>query len=280
MKEPSLLVEGLSVIYSNGHKALDNASFSIPRQSITALVGINGSGKSTLFKAIMGFVKSSGGRIELFGGSVKDALKANLVAYVPQNEEIDWDFPVLVKDVVMMGRYGHMGFLKIPNDNDYEIVKDSLKKVGMLELANRQISELSGGQRKRVFLARALAQQSEIILMDEPFTGIDVNTEEEIMELLREMKAEGKVMLISTHNLGSVPEFCDRTILLNKTVLAEGETTKVFTQENLTNAFEGVLRRYVLSATELHNDDDQREVVVLSDDERPVVIYGDDEKAD
>ena len=267
MKEPSLLVEGLSVIYSNGHKALDNASFSIPRQSITALVGINGSGKSTLFKAIMGFVKSSGGRIELFGGSVKDALKANLVAYVPQNEEIDWDFPVLVKDVVMMGRYGHMGFLKIPNDNDYEIVKDSLKKVGMLELENRQISELSGGQRKRVFLARALAQQSEIILMDEPFTGIDVNTEEEIMELLREMKAEGKVMLISTHNLGSVPEFCDRTILLNKTVLAEGETTKVFTQENLTNAFEGVLRRYVLSATELHNDDDQREVVVLSDDE-------------
>ncbi len=280
MKEPSLLVEGLSVIYSNGHKALDNASFSIPRQSITALVGINGSGKSTLFKAIMGFVKSSGGRIELFGGSVKDALKANLVAYVPQNEEIDWDFPVLVKDVVMMGRYGHMGFLKIPKDNDYEIVKDSLKKVGMLELENRQISELSGGQRKRVFLARALAQQSEIILMDEPFTGIDVNTEEEIMELLREMKAEGKVMLISTHNLGSVPEFCDRTILLNKTVLAEGETTKVFTQENLTNAFEGVLRRYVLSATELHNDDDQREVVVLSDDERPVVIYGDDEKAD
>ena len=280
MKEPSLLVEGLSVIYSNGHKALDNASFSIPRQSITALVGINGSGKSTLFKAIMGFVKSSGGRIELFGGSVKDALKANLVAYVPQNEEIDWDVPVLVKDVVMMGRYGHMGFLKIPNDNDYEIVKDSLKKVGMLELENRQISELSGGQRKRVFLARALAQQSEIILMDEPFTGIDVNTEEEIMELLREMKAEGKVMLISTHNLGSVPEFCDRTILLNKTVLAEGETTKVFTQENLTNAFEGVLRRYVLSATELHNDDDQREVVVLSDDERPVVIYGDDEKAD
>ena len=280
MKEPSLIVEGLSVIYSNGHKALDNASFSIPRQSITALVGINGSGKSTLFKAIMGFVKSSGGRIELFGGSVKDALKANLVAYVPQNEEIDWDFPVLVKDVVMMGRYGHMGFLKIPNDNDYEIVKDSLKKVGMLELENRQISELSGGQRKRVFLARALAQQSEIILMDEPFTGIDVNTEEEIMELLRAMKAEGKVMLISTHNLGSVPEFCDRTILLNKTVLAEGETTKVFTQENLTNAFEGVLRRYVLSATELHNEDDQREVVVLSDDERPVVIYGDDEKAE
>ena len=203
-----------------------------------------------------------------------------MVAYVPQNEEIDWDFPVLVKDVVMMGRYGHMGFLKIPNDNDYEIVKDSLKKVGMLELENRQISELSGGQRKRVFLASALAQQSEIILMDEPFTGIDVNTEEEIMELLREMKAEGKVMLISTHNLGSVPEFCDRTILLNKTVLAEGETTKVFTQENLTNAFEGVLRRYVLSATELHNDDEQREVVVLSDDERPVVIYGDDEKAD
>ena len=280
VKEPSLLVEKLSVVYSNGHKALDNASFSIPRQSITALVGINGSGKSTLFKAIMGFVKSSGGRIELFGGSVKDALKANLVAYVPQNEEIDWDFPVLVKDVVMMGRYGHMGFLKIPKQKDYEIVEDSLIKVGMLELENRQISELSGGQRKRVFLARALAQQSEIILMDEPFTGIDVNTEEEIMELLREMKAEGKVMLISTHNLGSVPEFCDRTILLNKTVLAEGETTKVFTQENLTNAFEGVLRRYVLSATELHNDDDRREVVVLSDDERPVVIYGDDEKSD
>ena len=280
MKEPSLLVENLSVTYNNGHKALDNASFSIPGESITALVGINGSGKSTLFKAIMGFVKSSEGKIEVLGGSVKDALKESLVAYVPQNEEIDWDFPVLVKDVVMMGRYGHMGILKMPKQKDHDIVKDSLKKVGMSELEHRQISELSGGQRKRVFLARALAQQSRIILMDEPFTGIDVNTEEEIMSLLRQLKSQGKVMLISTHNLGSVPEFCDRTILLNRRVLAEGNTSEVFTQENLTNAFEGVLRRYVLSATELHNDDDQREVVVLSDDERPVVIYGGDEKSD
>ena len=280
MKEPSLLVENLSVTYKNGHKALDNASFSIPGESITALVGINGSGKSPLFKAIMGFVKSSTGKIEVLGGSVKDALKESLVAYVPQNEEIDWDFPVLVKDVVMMGRYGHMGILKMPKQKDHDIVKDSLKKVGMSELEHRQISELSGGQRKRVFLARALAQQSRIILMDEPFTGIDVNTEEEIMALLRQLKSQGKVMLISTHNLGSVPEFCDRTILLNRRVLAEGNTSEVFTQENLTNAFEGVLRRYVLSATELHNDDDQREVVVLSDDERPVVIYGGDEKSD
>ena len=280
MKEPSLLVENLSVTYNNGHKALDNASFSIPGESITALVGINGSGKSTLFKAIMGFVKSSTGKIEVLGGSVKDALKENLVAYVPQNEEVDWDFPVLVKDVVMMGRYGHMGILKIPKQKDHDTVKDSLKKVGMAELEDRQISELSGGQRKRVFLARALAQQSRIILMDEPFTGIDVNTEEEIMSLLRQLKSQGKVMLISTHNLGSVPEFCDRTILLNRKVLAEGDTSEVFTQENLTNAFEGVLRRYVLSATELHNDDDQREVVVLSDDERPVVIYGGDEESD
>ena len=227
----------------------------------------------------MGFVDSSGGKIEVLGGSVKDALKENLVAYVPQNEEIDWDFPVLVKDVVMMGRYGHMGILKIPSKKDHEIVKDSMVKVGMLDLAHRQISELSGGQRKRVFLARALAQESQIILMDEPFTGIDVNTEEEIMGLLRQMKLQGKVMLISTHNLGSVPEFCDRAILLNRTVLAEGDTSEVFTQENLTNAFEGVLRRYVLSATELHNDDDQREVVVLSDDERPVVIYGGEDKS-
>ena len=280
MKEPSLLVENLSVTYNNGHKALDNASFSIPGESITALVGINGSGKSTLFKAIMGFVKSSAGKIEVLGGSVKDALKESLVAYVPQNEEIDWDFPVLVKDVVMMGRYGHMGILKMPKQKDHDIVKDSLKKVGMSELEHRQISELSGGQRKRVFLARALAQQSRIILMDEPFTGIDVNTEEEIMALLRQLKSQGKVMLISTHNLGSVTEFCDRTILLKRRVLAEGNTSEVFTQENLTNAFEGVLRRYVLSATELHNDDDQREVVVLSDDERPVVIYGGDEKSD
>ena len=172
-----------------------------------------------------------------------------------------------------------MGILKIPSKKDHEIVKDSMVKVGMLDLAHRQISELSGGQRKRVFLARALAQESQIILMDEPFTGIDVNTEEEIMGLLRQMKLQGKVMLISTHNLGSVPEFCDRAILLNRTVLAEGDTSEVFTQENLTNAFEGVLRRYVLSATELHNDDDQREVVVLSDDERPVVIYGGEDKS-
>ncbi|PVB62576.1 manganese/iron ABC transporter ATP-binding protein [Labrenzia sp. 011] len=267
--------QDVTVTYRNGHTALRNASFEIPRGTVTALVGVNGSGKSTLFKAIMGFVQVARGDIRLLGLSVKQALKQNLVAYVPQSEEVDWSFPVLVEDVVMMGRYGHMGFLRRPSQADRDAVEIALGRVNMQDYRHRQIGELSGGQKKRVFLARALAQDGQVILLDEPFTGVDVKTEEQIIALLRELRDEGRVMLVSTHNLGTVPEFCDRTVLVKGTVLAYGPTETTFTHANLEAAFGGVLRHFTLGGTDLHDDDDARKLSILSDDERPFVQYGD-----
>jgi manganese/iron transport system ATP-binding protein len=174
----------------------------------------------------------------------------------------------------MMGRYGHMGFLRRPSATDRAKVDQALTRLGLTDLRHRQIGELSGGQKKRVFLARALAQEGRIILLDEPFTGVDVTTEEQIVALLRTLRDEGHVMLVSTHNLGSVPDFCDRTILVKGTVLAHGPTETTFTRDNLERAFGGVLRRFTLGGTDLHEDDDSREISILTDDERPFVQYG------
>jgi len=240
-------VDGATVTYRNGHTALRNAGFHIPQGTIAALVGVNGSGKSTLFKAIMGFVHLAKGEIRVLGIPGRQALRKNLIAYVPQAEEVDWNFPVLVEDVVMMGRYSHMGMMRIPRRADHEAVAAALSRVSMAALRKRQIGELSGGQKKRVFLARALAQDSRVILLDEPFTGVDVKTEEQIIALLRELRDEGRVMLVSTHNLGSVPEFCDRTVLIKGTVLAYGPTPEIFTPENLEKAFGGVLPHFMLN---------------------------------
>lgn len=266
-------VEDLTVTYRNGHTALRDTSFEIPQGTISALVGVNGSGKSTLFKAIMGFVPTSRGHVSVFGKTVKHAIKNNMISYVPQAEEVDWSFPVLVEDVVMMGRYGHMNFMRIASAKDKQVVSQALERVGMAEFRERQIGELSGGQKKRVFLARALAQESKVILLDEPFTGVDVKTEEAIIKLLEKLREEGHVILVSTHNLGSVPEFCDTTILIKGTVLAYGATSEIFTQENLERTFGGVLRHFVLGGTDLHDDEDARQVTVITDDERPFVIY-------
>ena len=279
-EESGIITSDLTVTYNNGTTALRNVSFEIPTGTITALVGVNGAGKSTLFKALMGFIPTVKGEISILGQSVKSALKKNFIAYVPQAEEVDWSFPVLVQDVVMMGRYGHMGFFRKTRQQDILEVEHALNRVGMTDFKDRQIGELSGGQRKRVFLARALAQKSKIILLDEPFTGVDVKTETAIIKLLGEMRKEGKIMLVSTHNLGSVPEFCDRTILIKETVLAYGKTENTFTRQNLELAFGGVLRHFVLSGTDLHDDDDRREVRVISDDERPFVLYDSDKKSD
>ena len=271
---PGLDVEDITVAYRNGTTAMKHASFTIPRGSITALVGVNGSGKSTLFKAIMGFVPLAGGSVDILGVPGRQALKRNLVAYVPQSEDVDWNFPVLVEDVVMMGRYGHMGLLRRPKPIDHQMVTSALERVDLVPFRHRQIGELSGGQKKRVFLARALAQQSEVILLDEPFTGVDVKTEDSIVALLRTLRDEGKVMLVSTHNLGSVPEFCDRTVLVKGTVLASGPTSEIFTRERLEETFGGALRHFVLAGADLHDDDDPRHLTVLTDDERPLVMYG------
>jgi manganese/iron transport system ATP-binding protein len=266
-----LMVRDATVTYRNGFTALRNASFAIPTGTITALVGVNGSGKSTLFKAIMGFVRLARGEISILGEPVAAAIRKNLVAYVPQSEEVDWNFPVLVEDVVMMGRYGHMGFLRIPKAADRAAADAALRRVGMEEYRKRQIGELSGGQKKRVFLARALAQDGRVILLDEPFTGVDVNTEDAIIALLRDLRDEGRVILVSTHNLGSVPEFCDRTILVKNTVLAYGPTAETFTRANLEKTFGGVLRHFVLN----EEDGDRRSLGVITDDERPLVLYRD-----
>ena len=271
----SISLRNLSVTYPNGFTAVRNASFSLDPGSICALVGINGSGKSTVFKAIMGFVQPSAGEVRLCGMPVDDAVKKNIVAYVPQSEDVDWNFPILVETVVMMGRYGHMNFLRMPSRADRYKVDQALERVGMSAYRHRQIGELSGGQKKRVFLARSLAQEGRIILLDEPFTGVDVKTETAIIGLLRELRASGHLMLVSTHNLGSVPDFCDQVVLINRTVLAAGPTSEVFTQKNLELAFGGVLRNFQLGGRDLHDDDDARSVMVLTDDERPLVFYGD-----
>ncbi|RYE87170.1 MAG: manganese/iron ABC transporter ATP-binding protein [Hyphomicrobiales bacterium] len=271
---PSLEVSGVTVAYPNGNVALRDASFALGAGTIAGLVGVNGSGKSTLFKAIMGFVQPIAGTVAISGLPVREALRKNIISYVPQAEEVDWNFPVLVEDVVMMGRQGHMGFFRIPSAGDKELVANALERVGMTEFRKRQIGELSGGQKKRVFLARALAQEGRIILLDEPFTGVDVKTETAIIDLMRELRAAGHLMLVSTHNLGSVPDFCDQVVLVNRTVLAAGPTAEVFTQENLERAFGGVLRHFQLGGPDLHDDSDARRVTVLTDDERPVVFYG------
>ena len=266
-----LQVDNVTVSYPNGMVALRDASFTLTGGAICGLVGVNGSGKSTLFKAIMDFVRPVRGAVLLNGRPVGEALKENLVAYVPQTEEVDWTFPVSVWDVVLMGRYGYMNFLRRPGADDRRIAEESLVRTGMLELRDRQIGELSGGQKKRVFLARALAQRSRVILLDEPFTGVDVNTENTIVELLRELRAAGHLMLVSTHNLGSVPEFCDQVVLVNRTILAAGPTEDVFTEANLARAFGGVLRHFRFDESTVQKHDG-RAVTVLTDDERPLVF--------
>ena len=262
VSDASVSVKRVTVAYRNGHVALSDASFELGASTICGLVGVNGSGKSTLFKSIMGFVLPAAGEIHICGMPVAAALKRNMVAYVPQSEEVDWNFPVSVEDVVMMGRYGHMNFLRIATREDHRKVDAALERVGLSDLRQRQIGELSGGQKKRVFLARALAQQGRVILLDEPFTGVDVKTESTIVELMRELRAQGHLMLVSTHNLGAVPEFCDQVVLLNRTVLAVGQTRATFTKANLERAFGGALRQFKSDAQ------------VPRDDERRVKLYG------
>jgi len=267
----SLEVEGVSVTYPNGQMALKEASFRLGAGTICALVGVNGSWKSTLFKSIMGFVNPAAGRVRINGLPVRESLKKHAVAYVPQSEEVDWQFPVSVSDVVMMGRYGAMNFMRIPRAIDRQKVEESLKRVSMWEFRDRQIGELSGGQKKRVFLARALAQGGRVILLDEPFTGVDVKTEDAIIALLHELRQAGCIIFVSTHNLGSVPEFCDQVVLINRTVLAYGATADVFTAQNLAKAFGGVLREFQFEQSTIQ-EHDGRQVRVLSDDERPLVF--------
>jgi ABC-type Mn2+/Zn2+ transport system ATPase subunit len=240
MDSISIDVENVTVAY-HGKVALHGASVQLQASSICGLVGMNGSGKSTLFKAIMGFVKPTTGRVLINGLPMRMVQKNNLVAYVPQSEEVDWNFPVSVHEVVMMGRYGYMNILRIPSAKDKQVVRESLEKVQMWSMRDRQIGELSGGQRKRAFFARALAQQGTVLLLDEPFTGVDIKTEKAMIDLLMELREKGQTILVSTHDLASITTFCNQVVLINRTILAYGNTAEVFTEENLSRTFGGSL---------------------------------------
>lgn len=234
--EAAIAVEHLSAGY-NGRPAVVDVSLELHAGSICGLVGMNGAGKSTLFKALMGFLRPIRGGIRIAGLSLRQAQRRQLVAYVPQSEQVDWDFPIRVWDVVMMGRYGAMGPLRWTSANDRQQVGRALERVDLWDLRDRQIGALSGGQRKRAFLARALAQGARVLLLDEPFSGVDISTERLIIDLLLELRDQGATVLIATHDLESIPSFCDRVMLINRTVLAYGDTSEVFTPANLRRTF-------------------------------------------
>ncbi|MEB3311801.1 MAG: metal ABC transporter ATP-binding protein [Snowella sp.] len=240
----SISLQNLTVSY-HGNLALQVPSLDIAQGSICGLVGMNGAGKSTLFKALMGLVRLQSGQVSIYDRPSHDAQKQNRIAYMSQTEEVDWQFPISVEEVVMMGRYGYLNFLRIPRSLDRAIVRKSLEQVELWSLRHRQIGELSGGQKKRTFLARAIAQimtlnqspRPSILLLDEPFSGVDIKTEKMMIERLLELQNQGHTILISTHSLDSIKTFCNQVILINRTLLAYGDTSTVFTPENLQRAF-------------------------------------------
>lgn len=238
MEKNVLKVNSLTVGYTR-KPVLWSIDFEIPQGKIVGIVGPNGAGKSTLLKSIMGVIPITSGSVEIFGKPLDEV--RNRVSYVPQRESVDWDFPASVFDVVMMGRYGKLGLLKRPGKVDKEVVLDCLEKVGMVDFSKRQISQLSGGQQQRVFIARALAQEADFYLLDEPFAGVDAATEETIIYLLRKMSEEDKTLMVVHHDLQSVKEYFDWTLLLNVNLIANGPTETTFTDENIQKAYGGKL---------------------------------------
>lgn len=234
--QPCLQVQGLSVGYG-AELALESVSLQLVAGSICGLVGLNGAGKSTLFRTLTGALPPGSGVIRIAGLAVAEAQRRQWVAYVPQADQLDWDYPLRVWDMVMMGRYGRMNLLRWPAAADREAVREALRRVGLTDRAEQPIGNLSGGQRKRAFLARAIAQQARLLLLDEPFTGVDRTSEARIIELLLEMRADRVSVLIATHDLEAIPRYCDQVLLLNRRVLAFGPTAEVFTQANLLRTF-------------------------------------------
>lgn len=237
---------GVGVSYGET-RALEGVELEVSPGRVHGLIGMNGSGKSTLFKALMGLVATDTGSIELFGAGPAKARKAMRVAYAPQSEDVDWDFPVSVTDVVMMGRYGQMGWRRHPRPEDWATVGAALERCELTELAQRQIGALSGGQRKRAFVARGLAQGADLLLLDEPFAGVDKRSEATITALLRELALEGRTILISTHDLVAVPSLCDEVALINRRVIAQGTPAETLVPELLAEAFGGFVPREVLN---------------------------------
>ncbi|MGB1248892.1 MAG: metal ABC transporter ATP-binding protein [Chitinophagales bacterium] len=235
---PILEVHDMVVSYNN-RPVLWNVDFSVPKGKLVGIVGPNGAGKSTLIKAIMGLVPLSSGFAKIFDNSLANVRQK--VSYVPQRESVDWEFPISVREVVEMGRYSPKKIFRRLSKEDKQIAKESLEKVGMSAFADRQISELSGGQQQRVFLARSLAQQADLYFMDEPFAGVDAATEKSIIELLKNLVAEGKTILVVHHDLNSALDYFDWMIMLNTRLIAAGETKDVFTAEVLQKTYGGKL---------------------------------------
>lgn len=238
--ETAISLTNVSVSYGQ-KKALENVTMQIPYKTFTGVIGMNGAGKSTLFKVIMGLVKPQIGQVTVCGDDTKTAQRHGHVAYVPQTELVDWDFPISVYEVVMMGRIGQQNIFKTPKEIDHENVNRALEQVKMTEFKDRQIGELSGGQKKRVFVARALAQGADILLLDEPFAGLDATSEDSLIKLLISLKEQGKTVILATHDLMSLPETCDQVALIKYGLIGHGPTKEVFTKELVSKTFDGLL---------------------------------------
>lgn len=233
MADP-VTVERITVSY-DGNEVVKDVSFSFEAASLIGVLGPNGAGKSTLMKAILGLIHKDFGTVQ-FGGADVDAVRKR-IAYVPQRSNIDWNFPILVKDAVLLGTYPRVGLLRRPKKADKQLAMDCLKQVGMEQFANRQIGELSGGQQQRVFLARALAQKADYFFLDEPFVGIDVSSEEIIIDILRKLKQDGKIIFVVHHDLSKVKSYFDELILMNKELIDAGPVSKVFQPANMEKAY-------------------------------------------
>ena len=250
MATPIIEAHNLTVLY--GRKpAIWNVDFKLPEGQVIGIMGPNGSGKSTLLKSIMGVVTPTTGYTKVYDQDLNQV--RHKVSYVPQRQEIDWDFPASVWDIVSMGRFHVRGLFKRLTSEDNDIIQESLEKVNMLGFAKRQISQLSGGQQQRVFLARAIAQQGELFLMDEPFAGVDIATEEMIVDLLKEMKDQGKTLVIVHHDLHTAQSYFDHLVLMNTRLVACGKTSDVFTDQILTDTYCGKLTTIAKISQELEN---------------------------
>ncbi|KAA3661496.1 MAG: metal ABC transporter ATP-binding protein [Chloroflexi bacterium] len=260
--EPTLLLENITVAYAPGSQdvtsqtskqfALKNVSCQIERGERVAIVGPNGAGKSTFFKLIVGTLKPQQGHIRIYGHQPGGHI---CIAYVPQRSQIDWSFPVTVEDVVMMGRVGQIGFFRRPKKQDWSFVGECLERVSADHLAKKQIGELSGGQQQRIFIARALAQEAELLLLDEPLTGLDVPSQEKIFAILDNLRPDGVTVLVATHDLNMAAERFDRVMLLNRQIVGFGEPTAVLQANNLVRAYGG----------HLHVVGDEQNTMILAD---------------
>lgn len=231
-------IHDLTVAYHR-KPVLWDIDFTVPEGILIGIVGPNGAGKSTLIKATLGLIPLASGWVKFYGEPIKKMRKK--IGYVPQRESVDWDFPTNALDVVLMGTYGRLGWFRRPGRKDYDHAMECLKKVGMSDYAKRQISQLSGGQQQRVFLARALAQDAQIYFMDEPFAGVDAATEKAIIKVLNDLKSQSKTVFVVHHDLQTVEEYFDWTLMLNMRQIAIGPTEEVFTQENLRKTYGGRL---------------------------------------